>query len=220
MAQLIKTFGRIGVLLCLLAAAACSSPTATSTPTIDLDPVRTQVAATVLAQVTLDLLSTPSITPIPSPNATSTSTVTSASPASPSPSPTGALPLLTGTPGTPVSGADRAQWVSQSVADGTIFAPGETFTMTWTLKNVGTSTWTAVYMLRHFAGETFGAATELPLGKEVPPGGTVDFSLKMTAPARGGNFQSDWVMATGNRSNFREGVFLKIIVAVTPTPTR
>ena len=215
MAKFYMTLARIGGLLSLLAAAACSSPPPTSTPTIDLDPVRTEVAATVLAQVTLDMLSTPSITPLPSPTATPASTATPTRPASPSPSPTSTLLA-----GTPRSGTDQAQWVSQSVADGTAFAPGETFTMTWTLKNVGTSTWTAGYMLRHFTGDTFGAAKEIPLGKEVPPGGTVDFTLQMTAPARGGDYRTDWVMATESRGNFREGVFLKITVAVTPTPTR
>ena len=215
MTQFYRSLARIGILLSLLAGAACSSPPPTSTPTIDLDPLRTEVAATVLAQVTRDLLSTPSITPLPSPTIIPAFTATPTRLASPSPSPT--TTLLAGTPG---GGTDLAQWVSQSVADGTAFAPGETFIMTWTLKNEGTSAWTAGYMLRHFAGETFGAAKEILLDKEVPPGGTVDFTLQMTAPARGGDFRSDWVMATERRSNFREGVFLKITVAVTPTPTR
>jgi hypothetical protein len=91
--------------------------------------------------------------------------------------------------------------------------------MTWTLKNAGTSTWTAGYLLRHFSGNTFGAATEIPLGKDVLPGETVGITLQMTAPATAGDYRSDWVMANESRSNFREGVFLKITVALPATST-
>jgi hypothetical protein len=126
-----------------------------------------------------------------------------------------------GTPGTPpAAGANQAQWVSQSVADDTVFAPGEKFDMTWTLKNVGTTTWTAVYMLRFFAGNAFGAPSEIPIGQEVLPGGTIDITLQMTAPSTPGDYRSDWVMATESRANFQQPVFLKITVATPLTPTR
>jgi hypothetical protein len=123
---------------------------------------------------------------------------------------------------TPGAGkVDQAQWVSQSVADGTTFAPGETFTMTWRLKNVGTSTWTPAYMLRYFSGDTFGAPKEIPLGREILPGDSVDITIKMKAPTNLGGYRSDWVMSSENRRNFNSPVYLKINVAkpVTPTPT-
>jgi len=109
----------------------------------------------------------------------------------------------------------------QSIADDTIFAPGETFTMTWRLKNTGTSTWTAGYLLRYYSGDTFGAPKEISMGREVLPGGEIDISIHMKAPANPGSFRSDWVMSSENRSNFKEPVYLKIKVAapVTPTPT-
>jgi hypothetical protein len=217
MSHLIKPLSRIGVLLSLLWVAACSSATPTSPPTPDLNPIRTDVAATVWAQVTQAVQLTPSVTPMPSPTVTALPTSTRA--ASPSPSLTVTLSL--GTPGTPPSaGTNQAQWVSQSVADGTTLAPDEAFTMTWTLKNVGTATWTAKYLFRYFGGDSFGAANEIPLGQEVPPGGTVDITLKMKAPATAGNYVSNWVMSTENRSNFKEPVFLKITVAAPTTPTR
>jgi Ig-like domain from next to BRCA1 gene len=214
MSHLIKPLSRIGILLSLLWVAACSSATPTSTPTPDLNPIRTDVAATVWAQVTQAILLTPSVTPMPSPTATTLPTSTRT--ASPSPGPS--VTPSTSTPG--ATGTNQAQWVSQSVADGTTFAPDEAFTMTWTLKNVGTATWTAKYLFRFFGGDSFGAANEIPLGQEVPPGGTVDITLKMKAPANAGNYVSNWVVSTENRSNFKEPVFLKITVAVPVTPTR
>lgn len=217
MAHYIRTLSVFGVLLSLLGLAACGSPVPTSTPTLDLNPIRTEVAATVLAQVTQALALTPSVTPLPSPTATTHPTSTPTQAASPSPSATSTLST-----GTPKAGTEnQAQWVFQSIADDTVFAPGETFTMTWRLKNVGTSTWTAGYLLRYYSGDTFGAPKEILLGQVVQPGGMVDITIRMKAPAKPGSYLSDWVMSTENRSNFKEPVYLRITVAapVTPSPT-
>jgi hypothetical protein len=217
MAHKKRTLSVIGVLLSLLWLAACRPTVPTSTPTLDLNPFRTEVAATVLAQVTRDLALTPSVTPPSSPTATNLPTSTPSLTASPSPSATATL-----SSGTPKAGTqNQAQWVSQTIADDTIFAPGETFTMTWTLKNSGTSTWTAGYLLRYYSGNTFGAPKEISMGREVLPGGEIDISIHMKAPANPGSYRTDWVMSNENRANFKEPVYLKIKVAVpvTPTPT-
>ena len=132
---------------------------------------------------------------------------------------TATLPIVTIVTPAPVL-TDRAQWVAQSVQDDTVFAPNESFTMTWTLKNVGNSTWTAGYLLRYYSGDLFGAAKEIPLGQEVLPGGTVEISFKMKVPAAPGKYHSDWVLSNENRSNFKEAVFLRITVALPPTSTR
>jgi hypothetical protein len=217
MAHKKRTLSGVGVLLSLLWLAACSPPVQTSTPTLDQNPLRTEVAATVLAQVTRALALTPSVTPLSTPIATNVPTSTPNPPASPSPSATVAL-----SSGTPNAGTEnQAQWVSQSIADDTTFAPDETFTMTWRLKNTGTSTWTAGYLLRYYSGETFGAPKEISLGREILPGEEIDISIQMKAPASPGTYRSDWVMSSENRSNFKEPIFLRIKVAkpVTPTPT-
>ena len=208
----------IGMMLGLLGLAACSSPTPTSTPNLDLNPFRTEVAATVFAQVTHDLALTPSITPITTDTATPTLTTTPLQVASVSP---GTVITLTGQTLVPtIALPDRAQWVSQTVPDDTIFAPGETFTMTWQLKNVGASTWTAAYLLRYYSGELFGAPKEIVLGQQVLPGSTVEIAIKMKAPATPGEYRSDWVLSNETRANFKDAVFLKITVALPPTSTR
>jgi hypothetical protein len=217
MAHKKRTLSGIGVLLSLLWLAACSPSVQTSTPTLDQNPLRTEVAATVLAQVTQALALTPSATPLSTPTATNLPTSTPSPTANPSPSATVAL-----SSGTPNAGTEnQAQWVSQSIADDTTFAPGETFTMTWRLKNTGTSTWTPGYVLRYYSGETFGAPKEISLGREVLPGEEIDISIQMKAPANPGTYRSDWVMSSENRSNFKQPVFLRIKVAkpITPTPT-
>jgi len=213
MIHTIKTVTVIGAFLILLCSSACGTATPTNTPTLDLDPLRTEVAATVLAQVTRELALTPSATPMPSPTATSTFTPTPAQTASSSPIPAATLPG--GTPGTETP--NRAEWVSQSIADGTIFAPGETFTITWSMKNVGATTWTVSYLLRFYSGNTFGAPQEIPLGRVVLPGETIDISIPMKAPISPGDYRTDWVLSNESRSNFKDPVFLKITVATPPT---
>ena len=217
MVRIMKISVVFGMALVLLLLSSCSTSTPTSTATLDLNPLRTEVAATVLAQVTRDLALTPSATPIPSPTATSTQTPTPTQTASGSPS-----PAVTITAGTPVTTTkDLAEWVSQSIADGTIFTPGETFTITWQLKNTGTSTWSISYMLRFYSGNTFGAPQEILLGRVIAPGQVLDISIPMKAPTAPGDYRTDWVLANESRSNFKEPVFLKFTVAApsTPTPT-
>ena len=216
-----KSIGIIGALLILLGLAGCSSATPTIMPTIDTNSLRTEVAATVLAQVTQDLALTPLVTSPPAPTATipptSTPTQASTDPSTEVVGVTVTLSSLTAEAET----ENKAEWVSQSITDKTVFAPGETFTMTWRLKNTGTSTWAANYILRFFSGDPFGSPEEAPLNREVPPGETVDIILEMKAPARPGTYTSVWVMSTADRSNFNEPVYLEIEVAgpATPTPT-
>jgi hypothetical protein len=219
MARTKKKIAMIGIWLGLLLLSACNTSTPTSTPTIDLNPFRTEVASTVLAQVTQAVALTPSTTPVPSPTAT---LAPSSTPAQPTTTSNGTQATLASeTPGTPT--ADLAEWVSQSVADGTVFAPGEAFTITWRLKNAGTSTWTPAYLFRFYSGNAFGAPQEILLGREVAPGETVEISISMEAPTALGDYRSDWVMSNELRSNFKQPVYLEITVArpatVTPTTT-
>jgi hypothetical protein len=215
-----KTIGITGALLILLGLAGCSSATPTIAPTVDTNSLRTEVAATVFAQVTRDLALAPSVTPPPTPTAAiaQTTTPTQATTTTSSTQAAGVTATLSSL--TPQAGTEnKAEWVSQSIADKTVFAPSETFTMTWRLKNTGTSTWAANYILRFYSGDPFGSPEEVPLNREVPPGETVDLNLPMEAPAKPGTYTSVWVMSTPDLSNFKEPVYLEIEVAGTATPT-
>lgn len=220
MSKTMKMITVIGVGLALLLLSACGgTATPTSAPTVDLNAHSTEVASTVWAQVTRDLALTPSVTLIPSPSATLEPSPTSGQTATASPNPQATLPGGTpATPGTPTN--DQAEWVSQTVADGTVFGPGETFIITWQLKNVGTSTWTVNYLLRFFTGNAFGAPQEIFLDREVAPGDTVDIAIPMTAPTTPGEYRSDWVMANELRANFNQPVYLEIVVARPATATQ
>lgn len=207
-------------LLCLTTLAACSSATPTVAPTADLDAVRTEAAATVLARVTQELALAPTETPVP----TATEVQEATDTVEPTQAATKAVTttVTVSVTDTPSAVTDnKAKYVSQSVPDGTVFQPGEAFTMTWRLQNVGVTTWKPTYMLRFYSGNDFGASNEIPIDKEVTPGQTVDITINMTAPTTPGEYRSDWVMATDARGNFKEPVYLVIVVAgpATATPT-
>ena len=79
-----------------------------------------------------------------------------------------------------------------TVPDGTKFNPNTAFTKTWRLKNVGTCTWTTSYAAVFDSGSQMSAPAVVSLTQNVPPGGTVDISVPMTAPATNGIYRGDW----------------------------
>ncbi|HEX9840868.1 MAG TPA: NBR1-Ig-like domain-containing protein, partial [Anaerolineales bacterium] len=102
---------------------------------------------------------------------------------------------------------DRAQFVADvTVPDGTVFAPGATFTKTWRLKNVGTCTWTKSYSLVFDSGEKMGAPDSVPLPSDVPPGGSIDLTVNMTAPGTAGHYFGYWKLKNASGVLFGIGL--------------
>lgn len=98
-----------------------------------------------------------------------------------------------------------------SVPDGTVFAPGEVFTKTWKLKNTGTCTWNKFYAITFSGGDDmFGATTTLR--RAIPPNGTGNVSLELTAPGTEGTYTSYWVMTNGSGAPFGNVFYVQIVV--------
>ena len=88
---------------------------------------------------------------------------------------------------------DRAQFIADvTVPDGTRYDPGATFTKTWRLKNIGTCTWTTSYSMVFDSGEKMGSTTSVNFQTSVPPGGTIDPTVAMTAPSAAGHYIGYW----------------------------
>lgn len=85
-----------------------------------------------------------------------------------------------------------ANLVGETVPDGTIMQPGETFLKTWRLKNNGTCTWNSSYKIVYWSGDLMGAAMEYPLPSMVAPGEEVEIPLSLVAPTSNGNFSGYW----------------------------
>lgn len=79
-----------------------------------------------------------------------------------------------------------------TIPDGTFFHQGEGFTKTWRFRNEGTCSWTQEYAMVYHSGEIMNAPLSVPLPVSVPPGSTVELSVDMEAPTRGGAHQSNW----------------------------
>lgn len=165
----------------ILIISACNLPSS-NPATEDPNAVFTAAALTVQAMSTLPTSQvTPFSTPtLPPPAATNTSVSF----------PTLVLPTATRpAPATPV--CDQAQFIRDvTIPDGTVFAPGATFTKTWRLKNAGTCTWSG-YSLVFDSGDAMGGVSPAPIGT-VSPNQEVDLSVNLTAPATVGSYRGYW----------------------------
>jgi len=118
-------------------------------------------------------------------------------------------PVPTSTPlpaATPVTYCDWVAFIKDvSIPDGTVLAPGETFTKIWRLKNRGTCTWTSDYMLVFSSGSQMGGKTMVTFPGNVAPGQTVDVSVLLTAPSTSGSYSGYWMLRNSSGALFGTG---------------
>src|SRR5512143_2041167 len=103
----------------------------------------------------------------------------------PTATPTTIVPTRTPIPtSTPFSYCNWIKFVKDvSVPDGSVFAPGETFTKTWRLQNAGTCGWTTDTKLVFVSGAQMSGPSAAALPGYVAPGQMVDVSVTLTAPS-------------------------------------
>jgi hypothetical protein len=120
--------------------------------------------------------------------------------------PTPAFPTLTPTEDL----CNKAKFITDvTVPDETVFPPGETFTKTWRVKNIGTCTWTSDYDLVFVSGEQMSGASPKAMLGSVAPGDTVDISIDLTAPAQSGTYTGSWQIR-----NNKNVLFAKVYVQI------
>jgi hypothetical protein len=97
------------------------------------------------------------------------------------------------TPIPPSITCNRGYFVTDvTIPDGSVLAPGASFTKTWEIRNVGSCTWTTSYALVYVFGNLLGATPVINLPTAVAPGVTADFSVNMVAPNVAGHYRSYW----------------------------
>lgn len=175
-------------------------------PTEDPTAKFTEIASTVQAELTRVAILTPSATATPEATATATATLlpVTNTPSGPTGTPAN-TPLPTSGPGN--TSGDNSMFVGDiTIGDGTVFLPGTEFTKTWRFYNIGNTTWTTDYKLVFFEGTVQGTgdlvAVNLP--KEVPPGVSMNISVKFTAPGTEGNYISKWILYSPTNGFFGE----------------
>jgi hypothetical protein len=106
----------------------------------------------------------------------------------------------------PTTGCDRAYFISDvSVPDGTVFTPGQAFTKTWRLRNVGSCTWTTGYSLVFSTGDQMSGLSSINLPSAVAPRQTIDLSVNLTAPNTAGNYRGYWLLKNASGGVFGIG---------------
>lgn len=111
---------------------------------------------------------------------------------------------------------DDADFVSETIPDGTHFARGEEFIKQWTMRNTGTTTWSdgEGYLWSWDGEESFSAPleTHLPAGVEITPGETYDWQVPMVAPESPGTYRGYWRMNHEGAGKFGDRVWVEIVV--------
>lgn len=191
------TYLMILLLVLSLLLGGCRSSAKEETAEKDTAMVLTEAAATGEAIMRTMAASSPTPKPVtPTPKPTETPVVVI--------SPT-ALPGVPTEPGggpAPAVG-ERITFVSDvTVPDGTVFAPGATYVKTWRLQNAGTSTWTPSYTAVFVSGNQMGAPASIALPASVPPGGSIDVSVPMTAPSEEGTYTGNFLLANEKGQRF------------------
>ena len=193
---------KIRILTILLVFALTLSACAQKTPTEDPAVKITQVAATVIAQLTQNAALTPSATPTPTATATLMPTET----------PTATLgtemdatstPSVVKVAATPSS--DNSIFVADlTIPDNTIVKSGTTFTKTWRIKNTGQNVWKkGAYRLMYLEGmKAAGDAIVVKMPYSVRPNETIDFSVDFVAPAGSGKYESYWQLENSDNQLF------------------
>ncbi|RKF72290.1 putative zz type zinc finger domain-containing protein [Golovinomyces cichoracearum] len=107
----------------------------------------------------------------------------------------------------------RAEFVRDTITDGTSFPPNEIFKQTWYLRNCGTDSWPRGCYVKFVAGKNMSfvntqnlnnfnehekAAISSISDTEVAPGEMIGFTVLLKAPCDPGNFISHWRLVTSD----------------------
>ncbi|GAB4426435.1 MAG: hypothetical protein Kow002_15740 [Anaerolineales bacterium] len=166
----------------LLVLSACGNATAD-------DTIATAVAMTVAAQNTE--AAAPTKTPVETgsgststPDAAATKTQLSTPTTAPPPPAVDGVPCL------------RANLVGETIPDGTLFKPGETFLKTWRIQNNGSCTWNSSYKIVFWDGDLMGGLLEYDFPGETRPGEIADISLFLKSPETNGSYKGYWKLVS------------------------
>ncbi len=115
--------------------------------------------------------------------------------------------------------AYKNTFVKETIDDGTIFEAGQTFTKTWTFKNIGDTAWSSKQALYFVSGEKMGASeTGIPVTGSVSSGKEYTFSVSFTAPQTKGTYRGYWQMKDQFGNWFGTKVWVEIRVKAVAPP--
>ena len=119
-----------------------------------------------------------------------------------------------------VQSSDDAIFVSDlTIPDGTHLRPGQSFTKTWSLRNVGKQTWSQEYRLAYRSGGEWGTVESVRLPHPVAAGHDVAVSVAMIAPKTLTTNRSAWQLQGPDGKWFGDPVWAQIALGDGSRPT-
>ncbi len=177
-------------------------PTFTSLPPFP-SATATQPVGTAVGTVTVVVTATP----VPS-------TATSAPPTATQPAPAGCDYLAT-------------FLGDVTIPDGTILKAGSSYVKTWLIRNDGSCAWgpgQKLDRLTFAGGHAMSGPASVAIPQVVQPGGMIDLSVSLVAPASAGSYVGEYMLQTtggafiGVGPNRAGRLTVEIVVGATPTP--
>ena len=107
---------------------------------------------------------------------------------------------------------NRAQFVSETIPDGTVLLVEQDFVKTWRLKNTGTCTWNTNYQVFFAEGDKMGGPSSKSIGQLVKPGEMVDITLDLKVPADTGIYKGYWKVRDDQGITFVHNLWVEIEV--------
>nr|MBN1228222.1 hypothetical protein [Anaerolineae bacterium] len=105
------------------------------------------------------------------------------------------LRIVVKTPGSSISSSGcllDASLVSDAMSPSSAsLEPGDSFSVTWRLRNIGTCSWDVSYQVAQVSGARMGSQSVSPV-PSAAPGSTVAITVNLTVPDAGGTLQSIW----------------------------
>ena len=111
-----------------------------------------------------------------------------------------------------------AQFISETIEDGSDFDPDDNFTKTWRLKNDGTCTWNTNYKVVFVDGDQMSGPSSKNLTLSVAPGEQVDISVDLKAPGPEGTYKGYWKVADDEGQYFVNNIWVEIEVVEPAAP--
>jgi len=107
---------------------------------------------------------------------------------------------------------DKVQLISDmTIPPNTLIRPGQSFSKTWRLRNIGTCRWENGYALVFVGGSQMYAQDNI-IVPPIQPKGVVDISVPMIAPSAPGTYQGQWRMRNERGELFGTPIWVKIVV--------
>jgi len=107
--------------------------------------------------------------------------------------------------------------IGETISDGTVFSPGDTFKKSWTLRNEGDCDWNTSYKFKFIEGDRMGGESSINLPSVIEPYEDITLIVNLTAPTTAGNYTGVWQLFSDDDEELGR-YWVKITVGVVAPP--